>query len=83
VAATHRLFAASGRAAMQGTVSAFDEGTRAGRVLLDDGVELRFEAAALEGSALRLLRPGQRVRLETVVEEGTRRILAVQILTLH
>jgi 2-phospho-L-lactate guanylyltransferase len=83
VARAHRLFTGSGSAAMQGTVSAFDVSTRGGRVLLDDGVELRFEAGALEGSGLRLLRPGQRVRLETVVQEGTRRILAVQILTLH
>jgi 2-phospho-L-lactate guanylyltransferase len=84
VAHDHRLLPDSPTSGpRQGTVSAFDSRTRAGRVLLDDGVELGFGAAALEGSGLRLLRPGQRVRLETVVQEGTRGIVAVQILTLH
>jgi hypothetical protein len=35
-----------------------------GEVLLDDGVRLSFGAAALEGSELLLLRPGQRVHVE-------------------
>lgn len=68
---------------MQATVSAFDQTTRCGRVLFDDGVEMPFEAAALEGSGLLLLRSGQRVRLETVGEGGDMRIVALQILTLH
>jgi len=63
-------------------VSAFDDSTRAGRVLLDNGVELPFTAAALEGSRLRLLRTGQRVRLETVTEQGVTRVLSLRILTL-
>ena len=50
---------------MQATVSAFDPDRRDGRVLLDDGVELPFPAEALSGTRLRMLRPGQRVRLET------------------
>ena len=48
---------------MQATVSAYDPDTAAGRVLLDDGVELPFPASALDGTGLRLLRPGQRVRV--------------------
>jgi len=67
---------------MQATVSTFDDSTRGGRVLLDNGVELTFTGAALEGSRLRLLRTGQRVRLETVTEEGVTRVLSVRILTL-
>ena len=67
---------------MQGTVSAFDPDRRDGRVLLDDGVEVPFEAAALTGSRLRLLRPGQRVRLGTTGGGASLRIVAVQILTL-
>ncbi|MGA9750089.1 MAG: hypothetical protein WBQ50_21760 [Nocardioides sp.] len=63
---------------MQATVSRFDATSGDGAVLLDDGVELGFDAAALEGSGLRLLRPGQRVRLE--VTDGD--VTAVQILTL-
>lgn len=34
-----------------------------GEVVLDDGRCLAFDAAALAGSRLRLLRPGQRVRV--------------------
>lgn len=67
---------------MQATVSAFDAGTRDGRVLLDDGVELPFPAEALAGTRLRLLRPGQRVRLETTGEGAAMRVVGLQILTL-
>jgi cold shock CspA family protein len=49
---------------MQGTVATFDERTGAGSVLLDDGAEVRFPAAAFAASGLRLLRIGQRVRLD-------------------
>lgn len=49
---------------MQGTVATFDEDTRAGTVLLDDGAELQFPAAAFDASGLRHLRLGQRVRID-------------------
>ena len=49
-------------AEVQGTVSRYDEGSRDGAVLLDDGSELAFSGAALRPEVLRL-RPGQRVRL--------------------
>jgi hypothetical protein len=68
---------------MQGTVSAFDADTHDGRVLLDDGVELGFTGDALTGSRLRLLRPGQRVRLETSGSGPDVRITRLQILTLR
>lgn len=48
---------------MQGTVRRYDAATGTGSVFLDDGTVLEFGAAALAGSPLRLLRPGQRVRL--------------------
>jgi hypothetical protein len=48
---------------MQGTVRSYEADTRCGSVFLDDGTVLEFGAAALAGSPLRLLRPGQRVRL--------------------
>ena len=67
---------------MQATVSRFDDGTRSGAVLLDDGVELAFDAHALVGTGLRLLRPGQRVRLELSDAAGERHIDRLQILTL-
>jgi 2-phospho-L-lactate guanylyltransferase len=49
---------------MQGTVAAFDDATGAGAVLLDDGTEVVFPAEAFARSGLRLLRVGQRVRLD-------------------
>jgi len=67
---------------MQATVSSFDPAKQGGTVLLDDGVELRFGADALAGSGLRLLRPGQRVRLETTGEGATLSVARLQILTL-
>jgi 2-phospho-L-lactate guanylyltransferase len=48
---------------IQATVRTFDEATRSGDVLLDDGEVMTFDAAAFDPSGLRLLRIGQRVRL--------------------
>jgi 2-phospho-L-lactate guanylyltransferase len=58
--------AANGRygAAMQGTVATFDPDTRSGTLLLDDGTELPYPASAFDASGLRLLRLGQRVRVD-------------------
>ncbi|MBQ1027134.1 cold-shock protein [Micromonospora sp. C95] len=50
---------------MQGTVATFDAATRGGLLLLDDGTELPFPPRAFDASGLRLLRLGQRVRVET------------------
>ncbi|MFJ6195618.1 cold-shock protein [Micromonospora sp. NPDC092111] len=49
---------------MQGTVATFDPQTRTGVLLLDDGTELAFPARAFDASGLRLLRLGQRLRVE-------------------
>jgi len=49
---------------MQGTVSTFDPATRTGSLLLDDGTEVEFGRDAFDLSGLRLLRLGQRVRIE-------------------
>ncbi|MGZ4596786.1 MAG: 2-phospho-L-lactate guanylyltransferase [Actinomycetes bacterium] len=56
---------------MQATVHTYDEATRSGSVLLDDGVELPYDAEAFDAGGLRLLRLGQRVRI-TVDPAGTR-----------
>ena len=53
---------------MQATIATFDPATRSGTLLLDDGTELVFGAAAFERSGLRLLRSGQRVDVEA--EQG-------------
>lgn len=48
---------------MQGTVATFEQ-DKGGSVLLDDGSTLTFGADAFAASGLRLLRLGQRVRIE-------------------
>lgn len=48
---------------MHATVASFSPESRDGTVLLDDGSELPFSAAAFDVGGLRLLRPGQRVAL--------------------
>ena len=52
---------------VQGTVAAYDEATRDGSVLLDDGTPLAFPGPAVRPEVLRL-RVGQRVRL--AVQDG-------------
>ena len=47
----------------QGTVWSFDPDLGSGTVVLDDGTSLSFDAEAFATGGLRLLRPGQRVRL--------------------
>jgi cold shock CspA family protein len=49
---------------VQATVRHFDPRSRSGDVLLDDGSLKVFPARAFDASGLRLLRLGQRVRLE-------------------
>lgn len=50
---------------MQATAYTYDPESRSGSVLLDDGTPVPFDAAAFDAGGLRLLRPGQRVRIET------------------
>ncbi|MEO3749798.1 hypothetical protein [Streptomyces sp. B6B3] len=67
---------------MQATAYTFDPATRSGSVLLDDGTPLDFGAEAFDAGGLRLLRPGQRVRIEMAGEGGERRITHVTLQTL-
>ncbi|GGY54903.1 hypothetical protein [Streptomyces tanashiensis] len=50
---------------MQATAFTYDPETHSGSVLLDDGTPVEFGAEAFEAGGLRLLRPGQRVRIES------------------
>jgi 2-phospho-L-lactate/phosphoenolpyruvate guanylyltransferase len=61
-------------AGMQGTVATYDATTRSGVLLLDDGTELAFPARAFDASGLRLLRLGQRVRIDTDATGGVVRV---------
>jgi len=67
---------------VQATVFRYDSASRGGAVLLDDGTELSFTSEAIDGSGLRLLRPGQRVRVDLSGSDGDRRVVRVQIFTL-
>ncbi|MDT3399362.1 hypothetical protein RKE29_22380 [Streptomyces sp. B1866] len=71
---------------MQATAYTYDPATREGSVLLDDGTPLPFDAAAFDAGGLRLLRPGQRVRIEVEGGAGAggegRKIVLVTLQTL-
>lgn len=62
--------------AMQATAFTYDPETRSGQVLLDDGTPMPFGAPAFDAGELRLLRPGQRVRIE--VEDSTITLVTLQ-----
>ncbi|MFC8918482.1 hypothetical protein ACGF5F_31110 [Streptomyces sp. NPDC047821] len=65
---------------MQATAYTYDPESRSGSVLLDDGTPVDFSAAAFDAGGLRLLRPGQRVRIET---EGQGEGLRITLVTLQ
>ncbi len=64
-------------APLQVTVHRYDPATRSGSAVTDAGVLLPFADSALEGSGLRLLRPGQ--RLDAVLDQGGREIIALRL----
>ena len=67
---------------MQGTVREFSEETRSGSVILDDGTVLPLPAQSFSRSGLRMLRPGQRVRLVTEGEADDRVVSSIELATL-
>ncbi|MDH6137032.1 hypothetical protein P3T37_006463 [Kitasatospora sp. MAA4] len=66
---------------MQATAFTYDSETRSGSVLLDDGTAVPFDAAAFDAGGLRLLRPGQRVRIRTEGAGDARRVVFVTLQT--
>jgi 2-phospho-L-lactate guanylyltransferase len=64
---------------VHGTLRRFDGARRSGDVLLDDGTVQAFGAAAFDASGLRLLRIGQRVRMNV---DGAGRVTFITIATL-
>jgi 2-phospho-L-lactate guanylyltransferase len=66
---------------MQATAYTFHPDTRAGSVLLDDGTPVPFDGAAFDAGGLRLLRPGQRVRIRIEGEGDARRVVFVTLQT--
>ena len=68
---------------MQATVRSYDPETRAGTVLLDDGVEVPYDGSALELAGLRQLRIGQRVQVELTGQGADTAVARLTIYTLH
>ena len=66
---------------MQATAFTYTPETRSGSVLLDDGTPVDFDAPAFDAGGLRLLRPGQRVRIETDGEGPALRITLITLQT--
>ncbi|MEU3617564.1 hypothetical protein ABZ725_35410 [Streptomyces sp. NPDC006872] len=66
---------------MQATAYTYDPDTRSGQVLLDDGTPVPFDAPAFDAGGLRLLRPGQRVRIEVEGPQASPRITLVTLQT--
>ena len=66
---------------MQATVASFDAGTRSGTVLLDDGLELPFDAAAFNLGGMRTARLGQRVRIQLAGDAQSRRVSGLTLAT--
>jgi cold shock CspA family protein len=54
----------------QGTVKTYDDDTKAGSLLLDDGTEIAIDAVSIQHSELRSLRLGQRVRFDVDELDG-------------
>lgn len=65
----------------QGTVKDFDVEARTGSLLMEDRTEVSIDPVSLEGSGLRYLRLGQRVRFDLVEEGGRKVARALRIVT--
>jgi len=67
---------------VQATVHRYDADTRSGTVLLDDGLELAFDAEAVAAGEMRFLRFGQRVRIQTTGSGADQRVTYLILATL-
>lgn len=65
----------------QGTIKDFEDGERTGTLLLDDGSEIAIDATSLEGSDVRTLRIGQRVKFEIEDRDGSRVARSLKLVT--
>jgi cold shock CspA family protein len=54
----------------QGTIRDWDEETRTGSLLMEDRTEVGIDATSIEGSNIRTLRLGQRVRFDLTQADG-------------
>ena len=65
----------------QGTIKHFDENERTGSLLTDDRTEVAIEAGSLQGSGIRTLRIGQRVRFDTEERDGVSVARSLRLVT--
>jgi 2-phospho-L-lactate guanylyltransferase len=66
----------------QGTVKDFDTEARSGSLLMEDRTEVVIDPTSMEGSGLRYLRLGQRVRFDLVEEGGRKLARSLRLVTL-
>jgi len=66
----------------QGTVKDYDIEERAGSLLMEDRTEVHIDPTSMEGSGVRFLRLGQRVKFDLVEESGRKIARTLRIVTL-
>ena len=66
----------------QGTVKDFDAEARTGSLLMEDRTEVGIDPTSMEGSGIRSLRLGQRVKFDLVEESGHKLARTLRIVTL-
>jgi cold shock CspA family protein len=66
----------------QGTVKDFDAEARTGSLLMEDRTEVGIDPTSMEGSGIRYLRLGQRVKFDLVEESGRKLARTLRIVTL-
>ena len=66
----------------QGTIKHYDPESRDGSLLMEDATEVRIDATSVEGAGIRLLRIGQRVRLDLIEEAGGKVARTLRLVTL-
>jgi 2-phospho-L-lactate guanylyltransferase len=65
----------------QGTIKDFDIEQRTGSLLMEDRTEVGIDATSVEGSGIRMLRIGQRVKFDLIEEGGHKLARTLQIVT--
>lgn len=65
----------------QGTIKDYDETSREGSLLTDDRQEIAIDKQSTDGSGIRTLRLGQRVRFEVDEDEGRRVARELRLVT--
>lgn len=65
----------------QGTIKSFDVENRTGVLLTDEEQEIQIDATSVEGSGIRYLRIGQRVKFDVADEGGKKLARSLKLVT--